>query len=84
MSEPSRVIVASVGWTGHLYPALALGRALKAAGHDVLLESFEERRGIAEELGFRFEPAVEQIAFGPEPPPRRRRTSRPPRAASLP
>ena len=69
MSEPPRVIVASVGWTGHLYPALALGRALQAAGHDVLLESFEERRGIAEELGFRFQPAVEQIAFGPEPAP---------------
>jgi UDP:flavonoid glycosyltransferase YjiC (YdhE family) len=69
VSDPSRVLVASVGWTGHLYPALALSRALTESGHEVLLESFEERRELAEELGLRFEPAAEQIAFGNGPAP---------------
>ena len=64
MSEPLRVMVASVGWTGHLYPALALSRALRGAGHEVLLESFEDRREVAEELGLRFAAAEEEIAFG--------------------
>jgi len=69
VSDSSRVLVASVGWTGHLYPALALSRALTESGHEVLLESFEERRELAEELGLRFEPAAEQIAFGNGPAP---------------
>ena len=69
VSDPSRVMVASVGWTGHLYPALALSRALTESGHEVLLESFEDRRELAAELGLRFEPAAEQIAFGNWPAP---------------
>jgi UDP:flavonoid glycosyltransferase YjiC (YdhE family) len=68
VSGSLRVMVASVGWTGHVYPALALARALREAGHEVLLESFESRREVAVELGLRFEPSVEAIAFGPGAP----------------
>ncbi len=62
-------MVASVGWTGHAYPALALARELRTSGHDVLLETFERWRDVAEGLDLRFEPAVERIAFGPAPAP---------------
>ena len=61
-------MVASVGWTGHVYPALALARALRASGNELLVESFESRREVAEELGLRFEPSVEEIAFGSDAP----------------
>jgi UDP:flavonoid glycosyltransferase YjiC (YdhE family) len=57
------VIVASVGWTGHLYPALALARELRERGNDVLVESFEGRRELVEGLGLGFQAATERISF---------------------
>lgn len=65
VSATLRALVASVGWTGHLFPALALARELDARGHDVVVETFESWRGVVEDdLGLRFAPATEQIAFG--------------------
>ncbi len=39
MSEPPRVMVASIGWTGHAFPALALARELRRRGHEVTVET---------------------------------------------
>lgn len=65
VSAKMRALVASVGWTGHLFPALALARELDNRGHEVLVETFEGWRSVVEDdLGLRFAPATEQIAFG--------------------
>jgi UDP:flavonoid glycosyltransferase YjiC (YdhE family) len=61
VSASQRVIVAAVGWTGHVFPALALACELRASGHEVLVETFERWRAPIEELGLRFEPAPEQL-----------------------
>src|SRR5215211_1606814 len=58
-----RVVVAAIGWTGHAYPAFALAGALHARGHAVLVETFERWREVVEDLGPRFEPAIERISF---------------------
>jgi UDP:flavonoid glycosyltransferase YjiC (YdhE family) len=58
-----RIVVSSVGWTGHLYPALALARELDRRGHTVTLESFESRRELVEGLGLGFRPAAERLRF---------------------
>jgi UDP:flavonoid glycosyltransferase YjiC (YdhE family) len=63
MNEPRRVMIAAIGWTGHLFPALALARELHARGNDVLVESFERWRPVVEGLGLRFSAAPESIAF---------------------
>lgn len=63
MSAALRIRVSSVGWTGHLYPTLALARELDRRGHGVTLESFEDRRELAERLGLRFAAAAEQLHF---------------------
>ena len=57
------VRVSSVGWTGHLYPALALALALRVRGHEVTLESFADRGELAESLGLGFIAAAERIRF---------------------
>jgi UDP:flavonoid glycosyltransferase YjiC (YdhE family) len=56
-------MVSTVGWTGHLFPVLALARELRGRGHDVLVETFERWRGTVEPLGLRFIAAEEQFAF---------------------
>jgi UDP:flavonoid glycosyltransferase YjiC (YdhE family) len=43
-SAPLRVLVAAFGDPGHVFPAIALGRALARRGHEVTVETWEERR----------------------------------------
>ena len=70
MTARPRVMLASVGWTGHVFPMLALARALRARGADVLIETFERRRETVAGLGAEFAPAREQISPpGAEPTP---------------
>ncbi|HEX6116101.1 MAG TPA: nucleotide disphospho-sugar-binding domain-containing protein [Solirubrobacterales bacterium] len=69
MARSLRIVVASVGWTGHLYPALALARELRGRGHEMLVETFEERRELVEGLGLGFAAAAERIAFPGAPAP---------------
>jgi UDP:flavonoid glycosyltransferase YjiC (YdhE family) len=54
-------MVTSVGLTGHALPALALARELRAHGHDVLVETSESWRRVADDLGLGFAAAPEEI-----------------------
>jgi UDP:flavonoid glycosyltransferase YjiC (YdhE family) len=64
----SRVMLASVGWTGHVFPHFALARELRRRGHDVVVETFERWRDVAEELGAEFATAREQMREPEDPP----------------
>jgi MGT family glycosyltransferase len=63
-----RVLVSAFGATGHVFPALALSRRLRARGHEVWLETMERWRGVVEDEGHRFIRAPERIAL-PRPRP---------------
>lgn len=63
-----RVLVAAFGDAGHAFPAIALGRALKARGHEVVVETWEERRGAVEGAGLGFAAAEEYRMFPPPEP----------------
>ena len=63
MSRPLRILIGTVGWTGHAFPAFALTRALTERGHEVAVETFEPWRETVEGLGARFEPATERMRF---------------------
>lgn len=68
VSERLRVIISAFGATGHVFPALALARELRARGHEVLIETLERWRALVEEVGLQFAAAPEYIAFpGPWP-----------------
>lgn len=62
-----RAVVGSVGWTGHLYPALGLARELSRRGHEVVVDTFESRREVVEGLGLGFTAARKEIAFPDDP-----------------
>ncbi len=64
LSRRLRVVVATVGWTGHAYPAFALARELGARGHEVTVHTFERWRATVAELGAEFVAAREQMSFG--------------------
>jgi UDP:flavonoid glycosyltransferase YjiC (YdhE family) len=68
LSEPLRVLVAAFGDAGHAFPAIALGRALRARGHEVVIETWEERRGAVEGAGLGFAAAEEYRMFPPPEP----------------
>jgi MGT family glycosyltransferase len=63
-----RVLVAAFGDPGHVFPAISLGRALKARGHEVVVETWEERRGAVEGAGLGFAAAEEYKMFPPPEP----------------
>ncbi|HET7122330.1 MAG TPA: nucleotide disphospho-sugar-binding domain-containing protein [Solirubrobacterales bacterium] len=63
-----RVLVAAFGDAGHAFPAIALGRALKQRGHEVVVETWEERRGAVEGAGLGFAAAEEYRMFPPPDP----------------
>ena len=63
-----RVFVAAFGDAGHAFPAIALGRALKERGHEVLVETWEERRAAVEGAGLGFTAAEEYRMFPPPDP----------------
>jgi MGT family glycosyltransferase len=63
-----RVLVAAFGDAGHAFPAIALGRALAARGHEVVVETWEERRAAVEGAGLGFAAAEEYRMFPPPDP----------------
>ncbi len=68
MRRPLRVLLAAFGDAGHVFPAIALGRALAGRGHEVLLETWEERRAAVEGAGLGFTAAEEYRMFPPPDP----------------
>ncbi len=58
-----RVLLGAFGDPGHAFPLLALGRALRARGHDVLLETWARWAPDAEREGLRFAAAPEFPVF---------------------
>jgi MGT family glycosyltransferase len=67
-SAPLRVLVAAFGDPGHVFPAIALGRALARRGHEVTVETWEERRAAVEGAGLGFTAAEEYRTFPPPEP----------------
>ncbi|HKB50113.1 MAG TPA: nucleotide disphospho-sugar-binding domain-containing protein [Solirubrobacterales bacterium] len=65
---PSRFLVAAFGDPGHVFPAIALGRVLAGRGHEVTIETWEERRGAVEGAGLGFAAAEEYRMFPPPDP----------------
>jgi MGT family glycosyltransferase len=63
-----RILVAAFGDPGHVFPAIALGRALARRGHEVVLETWEERRAAVEGAGLGFAAAEEYRMFPPPEP----------------
>jgi MGT family glycosyltransferase len=66
--ERLRVLIAAFGDAGHAFPAIALGKALAARGHEVLVETWEERREAVEGAGLGFAAAEEYRMFPPPEP----------------
>jgi MGT family glycosyltransferase len=62
------VLVAAFGDPGHVFPAISLGRALAGRGHEVVVETWEERRGAVEGAGLGFAAAEEYKMFPPPEP----------------
>ena len=63
-----RILVAAFGDPGHVFPAISLGRALASRGHEVIVETWEERRGAVEGAGLGFAAAEEYRMFPPPDP----------------
>src|SRR3954447_3788446 len=63
-----KVLVAAFGDAGHVFPAIALGKALAARGHEVVIETWEERRAAVEGAGLGFAAAEEYRMFPPPDP----------------
>lgn len=61
-------MVAAFGDPGHAFPAIGLGRALAARGHEVVVETWERWREAVEEAGLEFTAAEEYKTFPPPPP----------------
>jgi UDP:flavonoid glycosyltransferase YjiC (YdhE family) len=63
------VLLGAFGDPGHAFPMIALGRALRARGHEVTLQTWRRWREHVEAEGIRFEPAPEYSVFpqGAEP-----------------
>lgn len=65
---PLRVLVAAFGDAGHAFPAIALGRALAGRRHEVVVETWEQRRAAVEGAGLGFAAAEEYRMFPPPEP----------------
>lgn len=73
-----RLFLGAFGDPGHAFPAIALGRALAARGHDVTLQTWTRWREDVEREGMTFAPAPEHPVF-----PTRERPLKPYEAAVL-
>ena len=62
------MLVGAFGDAGHVFPAIALGKALAARGHEVVIETWEERREAVEGAGLGFAAAEEYRMFPPPDP----------------
>ena len=60
--------MAAFGDAGHAFPAIGLARALRARGHEVLVETWERWREAVEGEGLGFTAAEEYTTFPPPPP----------------
>jgi UDP:flavonoid glycosyltransferase YjiC (YdhE family) len=67
-TPPRRYLVAAFGDPGHVFPAISLGRALARRGHEVTIETWEERRQAVEGAGLGFAAAEEYRMFPPPDP----------------
>jgi UDP:flavonoid glycosyltransferase YjiC (YdhE family) len=63
-----RFLLAAFGDAGHVFPAIALGRSLAGRGHEVTIETWEERREAVEGAGLGFAAAEEYRMFPPPDP----------------
>ena len=63
-----RFLVAAFGDPGHVFPAISLGRELRGRGHEVTIETWEERREAVEGAGLSFAAAEEYRMFPPPDP----------------
>src|SRR3954467_10596906 len=63
-----RFLVAAFGDAGHAFPAIALARALRGRGHEVLVETWEQWRDAVEGEGLGFTAAEEYKTFPPPEP----------------
>ncbi|HSS42779.1 MAG TPA: nucleotide disphospho-sugar-binding domain-containing protein [Solirubrobacterales bacterium] len=68
MNERLRILIGAFGDAGHVFPAIALGKALASRGHEVVIETWEERRGAVEGEGLGFAAAEEYRMFPPPDP----------------
>jgi UDP:flavonoid glycosyltransferase YjiC (YdhE family) len=68
VSERLRVLIGAFGDAGHVFPAIALGKALAGRGHEVMIETWEERRQAVEGEGLGFAAAEEYRMFPPPDP----------------
>jgi UDP:flavonoid glycosyltransferase YjiC (YdhE family) len=67
-SRGLRLLLAAFGDPGHVFPTIALGRALAGRGHEVTVETWEERRDAVEGAGLAFTAAEEYRMFPPPDP----------------
>jgi UDP:flavonoid glycosyltransferase YjiC (YdhE family) len=67
--SPKRVLLGAFGDPGHAFPMIALGRALRARGHHVTLQTWTRWQQPIEAEGIHFAAAPEYTVFpsGPEP-----------------
>jgi UDP:flavonoid glycosyltransferase YjiC (YdhE family) len=65
---PKRFLLAAFGDPGHVFPAISLARALADRGHEVTIETWEERRQAVEGAGLDFVAAEEYRMFPPPEP----------------
>src|SRR5206468_1591832 len=63
MSRRPRAFISAFGVAGHVFPAIALGRALRGRGYEVWFESQGRWRDTVEDLGLEFVTAPDYIAF---------------------
>jgi UDP:flavonoid glycosyltransferase YjiC (YdhE family) len=63
VGPPRRFLLAAFGDPGHAFPAIALGRALVARGHEVCLQTWRRWEDHVEAEGMRFAPAPEYLLF---------------------
>jgi len=68
VTQRLRILVAAFGDAGHVFPAIGLGKALAARGHEVVIETWEERRAAVEGEGLGFAAAEEYRMFPPPDP----------------
>jgi MGT family glycosyltransferase len=68
VSGGRRFLVAAFGDAGHAFPAIALARALRGRGHEVVVETWERWRDAVESEGLEFTAAEEYRTFPPAEP----------------
>jgi UDP:flavonoid glycosyltransferase YjiC (YdhE family) len=68
VSERLRILIGAFGDAGHVFPAIALGKALAERGAEVVIETWEERREAVEGEGLGFAAAEEYRMFPPPDP----------------